>query len=76
MPEPHHAWYRHRPHPWHGLRAGENPPEAVDAFIELTPFDVTISGSNGREHALAVIRAAMADYEAEYGSSPPLPDGS
>ncbi len=212
MNDPHHSWYRYRPHPWHGLRAGDNPPEEVDAFIELTPFDVikyetdkltgylrvdrpqrtsstpptpygfiprtwcgsrvarlsptssggdkdpldicvlterpvsrteillktrviggigmiddgeaddkiiavmesdavfggasditdipnalidrlqhyfstykmvpgvpfnvTISGSYGRAHALEVIRAAMADYEEEYDSSPPLPDGS
>jgi inorganic pyrophosphatase len=28
-----------RPHPWHGLRAGANAPELVNAYIEMTPFD-------------------------------------
>jgi inorganic pyrophosphatase len=29
-----------RPHPWHGLSAGKEPPLYVNAYIELTPFDV------------------------------------
>jgi inorganic pyrophosphatase len=29
-----------RPHPWHGLDAGPNPPEILNAFIEITPFDL------------------------------------
>ena len=32
-----HPW---RPHPWHGLSAGPQPPELVHAYIEITPFDV------------------------------------
>ena len=28
-----------RPHPWHGLTAGEDSPEVVQAFVEITPFD-------------------------------------
>ena len=28
-----------RPHPWHGLEVGRNPPEALNAYIEITPFD-------------------------------------
>ena len=28
-----------RPHPWHGLEVGPSPPELVNAFIEITPFD-------------------------------------
>lgn len=28
-----------RPHPWHGLDLGPNPPQVVQAFIESTPFD-------------------------------------
>ncbi|MEM6997129.1 MAG: inorganic pyrophosphatase [Myxococcota bacterium] len=32
-------FYRFRPHPWHGLDAGEGAPEVVRAYIELTPFD-------------------------------------
>jgi inorganic pyrophosphatase len=29
-----------RPHPWHGLKVGPNPPGVVYAFIEITPFDL------------------------------------
>lgn len=32
-------FYRWRPHPWHGLDAGPNPPHIVTAYIEITPFD-------------------------------------
>ncbi|MEX2477859.1 MAG: inorganic pyrophosphatase [Gracilimonas sp.] len=32
-------FFRWRPHPWHGLEVGSNPPKIVNAFIELTPFD-------------------------------------
>ena len=32
-------FYRWRPHPWHGLEVGPNPPEHVHAYIEITPFD-------------------------------------
>jgi len=32
-------FYRWRPHPWHGLEVGPNPPEIVHAYIEITPFD-------------------------------------
>ena len=28
-----------RPHPWHGLQTGPNPPTTVTAFVEITPFD-------------------------------------
>jgi inorganic pyrophosphatase len=28
-----------RPHPWHGLDVGVNPPELLNAYIEITPFD-------------------------------------
>jgi len=31
---------RWRPHPWHGLPVGERPPELVQAWIEITPFDL------------------------------------
>jgi len=37
FPEPFYQW---RPHPWHGLEVGPNPPELVTAYIEITPFDV------------------------------------
>src|SRR5947199_10045754 len=31
---------RFRPHPWHGLDVGPKPPEVLNAFIEITPFDL------------------------------------
>jgi inorganic pyrophosphatase len=31
---------RFRPHPWHGLEVGPDPPEVLNAFIEITPFDL------------------------------------
>jgi inorganic pyrophosphatase len=37
FPQP---FYRWRPHPWHGLDVGPNPPELVHAYIEITPFDL------------------------------------
>lgn len=27
-----------RPHPWHGLRVGPDPPDRVYAYVEITPF--------------------------------------
>ena len=33
------TFYRWRPHPWHGLEAGENIPSIVNAYIEMTPSD-------------------------------------
>ncbi len=32
-----HLW---RPHPWHGLEVGPEPPRIVNAYIEITPFDL------------------------------------
>lgn len=32
-------FYRWRPHPWHGLEVGPEPPTRVHAYIEMTPFD-------------------------------------
>lgn len=34
------SFARWRPHPWHGLNAGPDPPEKVQAYIEMTPLDV------------------------------------
>ena len=31
---------RFRPHPWHGLEVGPEPPEVLNAYIEITPFDL------------------------------------
>lgn len=36
FPQPFFRW---RPHPWHGLEVGPEPPSIVHAYIELTPFD-------------------------------------
>ena len=33
------TFYRWRPHPWHGLTAGDHAPDIVNAYIEITPFD-------------------------------------
>jgi inorganic pyrophosphatase len=33
-------FYRWRPHPWHGLETGNDPPRIVRAYIEITPFDL------------------------------------
>lgn len=37
---PTRPFHQFRPHPWHGLSAGQNPPSLVHAFIEITPFDM------------------------------------
>jgi len=29
-----------RPHPWHGLDVGPEPPDVLNAYIEITPFDL------------------------------------
>ncbi len=34
------AFYKWRPHPWHGLVIGPDPPRTVNAFIEITSFDL------------------------------------
>jgi inorganic pyrophosphatase len=33
-------FYRWRPHPWHGLEVGPQPPRLLNAYIEITPFDL------------------------------------
>ena len=33
-------FYRWRPHPWHGLSAGADVHSFVNAYIEITPFDL------------------------------------
>ncbi|MGH7712513.1 MAG: inorganic pyrophosphatase [Gemmatimonadaceae bacterium] len=29
-----------RPHPWHGLEVGPQPPDVLNVFVEITPFDL------------------------------------
>ncbi len=36
FPKPFFKW---RPHPWHGLEPGLDPPRIVSVYIEITPFD-------------------------------------
>lgn len=36
FPTPFFKW---RPHPWHGVELGKNPPYVINAYIEITPFD-------------------------------------
>jgi inorganic pyrophosphatase len=33
-------FYRWRPHPWHGLEAGPDPPKLVHVYVETSPFDL------------------------------------
>ncbi len=33
------SYNRFRAHPWHGLPVGDDAPENIDAYIEITPFD-------------------------------------
>lgn len=37
MTTPFSTW---RPHPWHGLTPGPEPPSLVHVFVEITPFDL------------------------------------
>lgn len=37
FPDPFFHW---RPHPWHGLPVGPDPPSVVQAYVEITPFDL------------------------------------
>ncbi|MBX3463370.1 MAG: inorganic pyrophosphatase [Planctomycetes bacterium] len=37
FPEPFYTW---RPHPWHGISPGAEAPKLVQAYIEITPFDL------------------------------------
>ena len=34
------SYFHWRPHPWHGLTSGPKPPQIVNAYIEITPFDL------------------------------------
>ncbi len=35
-----HGIFDHfRPHPWHGLPSGSDPPRELTAYVEITPFD-------------------------------------
>jgi inorganic pyrophosphatase len=40
MTMPTKTFSTYRPHPWHGLDVGPEPPQIVTAYIEITPFDL------------------------------------
>ena len=40
MPKSNEEFSQWRPHPWHGLPAGAEPPTRVNAYVEITPFDL------------------------------------
>ncbi len=40
MPKTDKEFSQWRPHPWHGLSAGAEPPTRVNAYVEITPFDL------------------------------------
>ena len=50
-----HATFR--PHPWHGLDPGPEPPRLVHAYIEITPFDLVKYEIDKRSGYLRVDRA-------------------
>ena len=64
-----HLW---RPHPWHGLSAGRNPPLEVRAFIEITPFDLVKYEVDKETGAMFVDRfmATAMHYPCNYGYVP------
>jgi inorganic pyrophosphatase len=61
--------HRYRPHPWHGLDAGPEPPRILNAYVEMTPFDLMKYEIDKATGHLTVDRPQM-------GSSlPPTPYG-
>ncbi|MED6306737.1 MAG: inorganic pyrophosphatase [Planctomycetota bacterium] len=69
MSDRHEKWFRFRPHPWHGLSTGEDPPGDVDAYIELTPFDVIKYEADKKTGYLRV------DRPQRTSATPPTPYG-
>jgi len=49
-------FYRWRPHPWHGLEPGPRAPEVVEAYIEITPYDLVKFETDKRTGYLRVDR--------------------
>lgn len=33
-------FFQWRPHPWHGLETGSKPPQILNAYVEITPYDL------------------------------------
>ena len=63
---------RYRPHPWHGLAVGPDPPRVLTAFIEITPFDLMkyeVDKTSGYLHVDRPQRSS-AQHPALYGFIP------
>ena len=69
MSDSHEKWFRFRPHPWHGLSTGQGAPGDVEAFIELTPFDVIKYETDKKTGYLRV------DRPQRTSATPPTPYG-
>ena len=63
---------RFRPHPWHGLPPGSAPPDIVNAYIEITPFDLMKYEVDKESGYLRVDRPqrSSAQHPALYGFVP------
>ena len=44
-------FYRWRPHPWHGLEIGPNPPEILNAYIEISSYEKVLTDAKKRNRA-------------------------
>ncbi|HEX6588051.1 MAG TPA: inorganic pyrophosphatase [Longimicrobiales bacterium] len=53
------AIHHHRPHPWHGLEPGPEPPRVVTTYIEICPFDLVKYESDKKSGYLRVDRPQM-----------------
>lgn len=51
------GYLKARPHPWHGLEPGPDAPGVVEAYIEITPFDLVKYEIDKRSGYLRVDRA-------------------
>jgi len=61
-----------RPHPWHGLTAGAEPPRRVHAYIEISPFDTVKFEVDKKSGYLRVDRSvrSSSQHPALYGFIP------
>ncbi len=61
-----------RPHPWHGLDVGAEPPRRLQAYIEITPFDTVKFEVDKKSGYLRVDRSirSSSQHPALYGFVP------
>jgi len=61
-----------RPHPWHGLNSGDEPPRRVHAYIEISPFDMVKYEVDKQSGYLRVDRSvrSSSQHPALYGFIP------